>query len=49
MSATQGLDVEECKDLVAFKDLEGWDVTCLVKISFVLGQMDSLGQLGSDV
>lgn len=25
--ATQGLNVEECKDLVAFEDFEGWDVT----------------------
>lgn len=49
VSATQRLDVEECKDLLAFKDLEGWDVTCLIQISFVPGQMDSVGQFGSDV
>jgi hypothetical protein len=43
MSAAQGLDVEECKDLLAFKDLEGWDVACSSQISLP-GQMNSLGQ-----
>lgn len=43
MSAAQGLDVEECKDLLAFKDLEGWDVTCSSQISLP-GQINALGQ-----
>lgn len=41
MSATQGLDVEECKDLITFEDLEGWDVTCLIaSVSLIVGQLD---------
>jgi hypothetical protein len=41
VSATQGLDVEECKDLITFEDFEGWDVTCLIaSVSLIIGQVD---------
>lgn len=35
MSATQWLDIEKCKDLVAFEELERRDVTCLIEISLL--------------
>lgn len=35
MSAAQWLDIEKCKDLVAFEELEGRDVTCLIEISLL--------------
>lgn len=28
MATAKGLDVEECKDLVTLKELEGRDITC---------------------
>lgn len=35
MTTAQGLDVEEGKDLVTLKELEGGDITCIEDVSRV--------------